>query len=150
MGNTDTNSFSETNNVIRGSYSSETYVGQTHFEQTDMFYVNDLTKLIDECNEEKKKIEVYLSKLEIINNKLLNCIEFLHKRCYFINTKHSNTINFVIANYLQLKNMLDNSISSYDNNFYEMEKLREKIYSIDVTVNNFKLNINAYNSNYQI
>ena len=79
--------------------------------------------------------------LKSIIYSVIHYIYFLDKRCNFVNITHSNTINFIIAHYRELKHLLDNAIYIYNKNLYNISLLNEKIYDINITINNLKSKI---------
>jgi hypothetical protein len=86
---------------------------------------------------EKKCIEKHLSSLECININILRYIHFLNKKCCVINISHNNTINFIIQNQLQLKQLLDKLTFVYNNNLYNINLITKKINIINLTTTMF-------------
>lgn len=133
------------NTTIRGTYTQNSDCQTNNF--SNIFFSNsksNLKELIEEYTKEKKYFENQLYQIELDNFKLLQYIHFLDKRCYFINLTHSNTINFIIANYRQLKNILDKLVIIYNNNLEYIKFNKEKIYNINMTINTLKLNMSYY------
>jgi len=130
------NSINDNYITIRGSYSST--VNWDMFDFLNTKNIND--NLINNYNEEKKHLENEVYEIEFNNIYLLNCIYFLDRRCNFKNITHSNTINFIIAHYRELKQLLDKTIYNYNKNLYNISLLNEKIYEINMTIYNLKQN----------
>ena len=86
---------------------------------------------------EKKCIETHLSRLECININLLRYIHFVNKQYCFINSSHNNTINFIMQNKLQLKQLLDKLAFVYNNNLYNINLITKKINIINLTTTMF-------------
>lgn len=137
--------FNSFHTTIRGSYTEILNYQYTDFSNN--FYVSDLKKIIEEQIKEKVKFESQILERELDNTRLLQNIYFLDRRCYFINITHSNTINFIIANYRQIKNILDKLIIMYNKNLDYINYLKEKIYSINLSINRLKSNINYHLNN---
>jgi hypothetical protein len=134
------NNFGSVNHIIRGSYTS--ILNSNYFDFSNSFYLSDLNQLIEGHIEEQTYFKKQIHKFELINIKLLQNIIFLDKRCNFVNITHSNTINFIIQNYRQLKHTLDNLIFIYNNNLDYINLLKEKNNNITININVLKLNIN--------
>lgn len=137
--------FNSFNYTIRGSYTP--ILNYQNVDLSNNFYISDLKQLIEDYTKEKKHFESEIFQLESDNIRLLQNIFFFDRRCYFINITHSNTINFIIANYSQLKNILDKLILIYNKNLDYINFKKEKIYSINLTINTLKSNINYYELN---
>ena len=86
-------------------------------------------------------MEKYLYNIKLINMNLLKNIRFLNKICYNVNIKHSNTINFVMKNYIYIKKILNNYIILYNENINKINITNRKI-------NNIKMNILYIKHNY--
>lgn len=134
------NNFNQFDTTIRGSY-TQIYNYQNN-DFSNNFYISALHQIIEEHTEEKKKIQNHIFNIELDNTRLLQHIYFLERRCYFLNFTHSNTINFVLANYKQLKHILDRLVIMYNKNLDYINYIKEKIYNIDLSINTIKLNIN--------
>lgn len=115
------------NNIIRGSYISDIYNSYC-----------DVNKIKHQYIEEKNNLEKQMANIELINIDLLQNIHSLNRRCYFINVTHNNTINFIIANYINLKKLLDDLISNYNNNVDKMKLLKQKLQYIELTIDKLK------------
>ena len=74
----------------------------------------------------KQNITTQINKLKIENKKMLHYIKLLYNRCFFVNKTNSNTTNYVLHNYHNLKIMLDNYIHNYNKNLYKIDILMEK------------------------
>ena len=135
MENSINNNFSPMKNTIRGSYA--TILNWKMFDFSNTIYKNN-NELIEEYVEEKNYLQKQIYDIEINNIDLLQYIYILDKRCSFINITHNNTMNFIIAHYRELKNILDNAIFIYNKNLYNIGLLNEKIYDINITINNLK------------
>jgi hypothetical protein len=140
------NNFDSVNHIIRGSYSS--ILNSNYFDFSNSFYLTDLNQLLECHIEEEKYLKKQIYELEFINIKLLKNIIFLDKRCNFVNITHSNTINFILQNYRQLKHVLDNLVIMYNNNLNHINSTKEKIFDINLYINKLKSNINYYKHNY--
>lgn len=136
MENNINNNFSPMKNTIRGSYSP--ILNWKMFDFSNTIYTNN--ELIEAYIEEKTYLQKQIYDIEINNISLLQYIHFLEKRCTLVNITHNNTINFIIAHYRELKHVLDNAISIYNKNLYNINLLNEKIYDITITIYNLKLN----------
>ncbi len=87
--------------------------------------------------DEKKYMEQYIYNLKYTNLQLLQHIHYLNNRCYLKNVTHNNTINFILNNYCQLKKLLTNSMSIYNQNLITIQVVEEEIYSINVIIQSF-------------
>jgi hypothetical protein len=134
------NNFNQFDTTIRGSY-TQIYNYQNN-DFSNNFYISALHEIKEEQTEEKKKFQNHIFNIELDNTRLLQHIYFLERICHFVNLKHSNTINFVIANYTQLKHILDRLVIMYNKNLDYINYIKEKIYNIDLSINRIKLNIN--------
>jgi hypothetical protein len=141
------NSINDNYITIRGSYFSNTknindnIINNYNKEKTP--FENDVFKniqdnIINNYNIEKKYFENEVYMIQLNNKYLLNIISFLEKRCTFVNITHSNTRNFIGAHYKELKHLLDKTIFKYKSNLYNIYLLNEKIYGINVIINNLK------------
>jgi hypothetical protein len=137
MENSTNNNFSQMKHTIRGSYSP--ILNWQMFDFSNTIYTNN--ELIEAYIEEKRYLEKQIYDIEINNISVIHYIYFLDKRCNFVNITHSNTINFIIAHYRELKHLLDNAIYIYNKNLYNISLLNEKIYDINITINNLKSKI---------
>jgi hypothetical protein len=81
-----------------------------------------------------KKIKICIYDIELLNIKLLQNIRFLNKICYFVNIKHSNTTNFIMRNYKQLKHLLDYYVILYNKNLNKINLMKEKINNINLNM----------------
>lgn len=122
--------YSAINNTIRGSYISDIY--NCYF---------DVNKIKNQYIEKKNHLENQMLNIELINIDLYQNIHSLNKRCYFINVTHNNTINFIIANYVNLKKLLDDLILNYNKNIDKIKLLHKKIEYIKLQIDklNYKL-----------
>ena len=119
--------YSAINNTIRGSYISDIY--NSYF---------DVNKIKHQYIEEKNHLEKQMLNIELINIDLLQNIHSLNKRCYFINVTHNNTINFIIANYVNLKKLLDDLMINYNKNVDKIKLLNQKIEYIELKIDRLK------------
>ncbi len=133
------NNFNSVTNTIRGSYSP--VLNWNIFDFPINNNISYKEELINEYIEEKKYLEKQIYEIEVNNINLLNNIYFFNKRCNYINITHSNTINFIIAHYRELKHILDKLIYIYNKNIYNINLLNEKIYEINMMIYNLKENI---------
>lgn len=119
--------------IISGSY--ETTINKKDFNFTNLFYLNDneytKNQYIFELNRKKQNI----IDLELINFNLLQNIYYFESKCKFKNLKNSNTTNFIIANYMNLKFLMDKLINSYNHNIIKINNLNEKIQNIISYIN---------------
>lgn len=126
------------NNGIRGSYSySQNSNNQDDY--SSIYCIYNLNELIQSYNKEKTLIEKDILQLELINIDLLKHISFFDKRYCLVNITHSNTANFIIANYKPLKYILDKLIFMYDTNLDIIYAKKEKLNNIILTINTLKL-----------
>lgn len=132
--------FNSFDTTIRGSYTQ--ILNYRNNDLLNNFYKSDLHQIIEEHIEEKNKLQNEIYYIELDNIRLLQHIYFLDKRCCLINITHSNTTNFILANYTQLKTILDRLIIIYNKNLDYITYIKEKIYNIDLSVSRLKLNIN--------
>jgi len=109
------------------------------FDFSNTIYTNN--ELIEAYIEEKRCLKKQIYDIEINNISLIQYIYFLDKRCNFVNITHNNTMNFIIAHYREFKNVLENAIYIYNKNVYNISLLNEKIYDINLTINNLKSKI---------
>lgn len=130
--------FNSFDTTIRGSYTQILNYQNNDFSNN--FYKSDLHQIIEEHIEEKNKIQNQILDIQLDNTRLLQHIFFLDKRCCLINITHSNTTNFILANYSQLKTILDRLIIIYNKNLEYINYFKEKIYSIDLSITTLKLN----------
>lgn len=127
-------------NGIRGSYS---YSQNLNVQcNNSIYFTYNLNELIAKYNKEKTLIEKDILQLEIDNIDLLKHIYFFDKRSSLVNIKHSNTINFIIANYKPLKYMLDKLVFMYDKNLDTINYKKEKLNNIILTINTLNWNMN--------
>lgn len=119
--------YDTTNNTIRGSYISDIY----------NYYV-DVHKIKHKYIEEIIHLEKKIFNIELINIDLLKNIHSLNKRCYFINVTHNNTINFIIANYVNLKKLLEDLIFNYNKNIDNINLLKQQIQYIELKIDSLK------------
>jgi len=125
---------SDPNNTIAGSYTlgnANKSGSDSIFYLPSIFNENDLEK---QYIEDKKNMEKYLYNIELINIQLLKKICFLNKICYFVNIKHSNTINFIMKNHKNLKQLLDNYMFYYNKNLNKINLTKKKIDIIDSNI----------------
>jgi hypothetical protein len=131
------------NNTIKGSYIS--HINQCDNNSSNNFYLPAIFNGIElekQYIEDIKKMTMYIYDIELVNMKLLQNISFLNKICYFVNITHSNTTNFIMRNYKQLKHLLDYYVILYNKNLNKINLMKEKI-------NNINLNLNmSYIENY--
>ncbi len=121
------------NNTITNSYTSinNNLDSDNIFFLPSIFNDNDLeTQFI----EDKENMEKYLYNIELININLLKNIRFLNKICYYVNIKNSNTINFVMKNYIYIKKILDNYIILYNENINKINITNRKINDININI----------------
>lgn len=137
--------FNSFDTTIRGSYTQILNYQNNDFSNN--FYISDLHQIIEEHIEEKKKFQNQILYIELDNTRLLQHIIFLDKRCCLINMTHSNTTNFILANYTQLKTILDRLIIIYNKNLDYITYIKEKMYNIDLSISRLKLNINYHYMN---
>jgi len=125
---------SNPNNTITNSYVSVNYNNldsDNTFFLPSIFNDNDLeTQYI----EDKKNMENYLYNIKLINMNLLKNIIFLNKICYNVNIKHSNTINFIMKNYIHIKKTLDNYLILYNENIIKINITNKKINDINTNI----------------
>lgn len=127
-------------NIIRGSYTSTLNHTHNDFSNNLFFYTrSDLKKIIESYVEEMIYIENHITQLEVDNIRLLQHIYFFDRRCYLSNITHSNTINFIMTNYRQLKHILDRLLFMYNKNLEYIMTNKEKIYNIIRNINSLKL-----------
>ena len=137
MENSTNNNFSQMKHTIRGSYSP--ILNWQMFDFSNTIYTNN--ELIEAYIEEKRCLKKQIYDIEINNISLIQYIYFLDKRCNFVNITHNNTMNFIIAHYRELKHVLDCTIHIYNKNVYNISLLNEKIYDINMIINNLKSKI---------
>jgi hypothetical protein len=142
MENNFNNNFDSINNIIRGSYTP--IINWQNIDFSNKFYITDLNILIKTHMNEQKYYEKKLYDTELSNIKLLQYINLLNKKCNLENTTHSNTINFILQNYRQLRYVLNNLLIIYNNNLNYITLTKEKIYDITISINTLKSNINDY------
>jgi hypothetical protein len=124
---------SQSINMITGVYSYMDF----NADLDNVFYLpsilneNDLEK---QYIEDKKKMERHICDIELINIKLLQNIRFLNKICCFVNIKHSNTTNFIMRNYRQIKQLLDNYVDIYNKNLNKINLMKQKINNINLNI----------------
>lgn len=124
---------SQSINMITGVYSYMDF----NADLDNVFYLpsilneNDLEK---QYIEDKKKMEIHICDIELINIKLLQNIRFLNKICCFVNIKHSNTTNFIMRNYRQIKQLLDNYVDIYNKNLNKINLMKQKINNINLNI----------------
>lgn len=107
------------------------------FNSSNTIY-KDKNKLIKTYIEKRTRLQKQIYTIEINNITLIRHMYFLEKRCNFVNITHSNTRNFIITHYGELKNLLDNTIYAYNKNLYNTSLLKEKINEINETIYNLK------------
>ena len=132
---------SNPNNIITSSYTSINY---NNLGSDNVFYLPSIfneSDLETQYIEDKENMEKYLYNIKLINMNLLKNIRFLNKICYNVNIKHSNTINFVMKNYIYIKKILNNYIILYNENINKINITNRKI-------NNIKMNILYIKHNY--
>jgi len=84
--------------------------------------------------QERKDLEKYFYKMKNVNKLLLQKIRFLNKISCITNVTHSNTINFIIKNNRQLKQLLNNQIIIFNENLNKIITTKEKIDNIDSNI----------------
>lgn len=117
------------NHIIKGTYVSSDSINPK---------INSILETIYEYTNERNYMEQCLYNIQYINQTLSQKINYLQKRCDLINITHSNTMNFILANYIKLKKLLDNYITVYNNNLDNMLILRNNIYSLNFTIHFLK------------
>ena len=125
---------SNPNNIIANSYTSINYNNldsDNTFFLPSIFNDNDLES---QYIEDKKYMEKYLYNIELINMNLLKNIRFLNKICYSVNIKNSNTINFVMKNYIYIKKILDKYIILYNENVIKINITNKQINDINTNI----------------
>ena len=125
---------SNPNNIIANSYASINYNNldsDNTFFLPSIFNDNDLES---QYIEDKKYMEKYLYNIELINMNLLKNIRFLNKICYSVNIKNSNTINFVMKNYIYIKKILDKYIILYNENVIKINITNKQINDINTNI----------------
>jgi len=132
---------SSNNVVIRGSYNDNILYSYDFnpFIPLSLYtnYKKQMYKTyIDEKNELNKKL-IYYDKM---NKKLIEQIKHIERKCNLMNVKHSNTSNFIIKNFKQLSDMLNDYIYVYNQNIYDMNTIIEQINCIDMNLDNMKYN----------
>lgn len=133
-------------NTIRGAYNIFSN-NSTSNDSNNLLYCDiksSLKKLIEGYIEEKKNIQIHIYQLKIDNFRLLQHIHFLDKRRNIINITHSNTTNFIIANYQQIKNVLDRLITIYNKKLDYINLYNQKIYNINITIVTLETKMNDY------
>jgi len=131
----DNNPTSNSVNTITGSYMSDMTFNKSDLD--NIFYLPSIFNDIDlekKYIEEKKNMEKYLYDIELVNIKLLQNIRFFYKICCFVNIKHSNTNNFVMKNYIQIKQLLDNYVDIYNKNLNKINLMKQKINNINLNI----------------
>jgi hypothetical protein len=129
------NNNSRPNNTIKGSYIS--HVNWFDYNSSEKFFLPAIFNGIELENryiEDIKKIKICIYDIELLNIKLLQNIRFLNKICYFVNIKHSNTTNFIMRNYKQLKHLLDYYVILYNKNLNKINLMKEKINNINLNM----------------
>ena len=128
------------NNTIRGSY---TYVSN--------IFIDDVTIIKNKLLEEKKDIEENIARLEFETSNVFRNILFFDKLYYFYQNqqiKHSNTINVIIKNYSQIKYIFDRLVYIYNRNCNNIITMKEKIHTIDISIDRYNSTINGYQKSY--
>jgi hypothetical protein len=129
---------SNPNNIITSSYTSINY---SNLGSDNVFYLPSIfneSDLDTQYIEDKENMEKYLYNIELINMNLLKNIIFLNKICYNVNIKHSNTINFVMKNYIHIKKTLDNYLILYNENIIKINITNKKINDINIKMKYFQ------------
>ena len=129
---------SNPNNIITSSYTSINY---NNLGSDNVFYLPSIfneSDLETQYIEDKENMEKYLYNIELINMNLLKNIIFLNKICYNINIKHSNTINFMMKNYIHIKKTLDNYLILYNENIIKINITNKKINDINIKMKYFQ------------
>jgi len=85
---------------------------------------------------EKNSIDTHLSSLECVNINILHYIKFLNTKYYVINT-HNNTINFIMQNQLQVKDLLDKLNFIYNDSLSKINLIKKKLNIINLTSSMF-------------
>lgn len=131
-------------NKITGSYGSEIVFNNLGSDNIfclpSIFCENDLEK---QYIDEKKNMEKYLNDIQLVNIDLLQNIYFFDKKCRFVNITHSNTNNFIMRNYIQLKQLINNYAFNYNKNINKIILTKEKINNINSDI----LYLNYHNAN---
>ena len=125
---------SNPNNTITSSYASINY---NNLDSDNIFFLPSIfndNDLESQYIEDKKNMEIYLYNIKLINMNLLKNIRFLNKICYNVNIKHSNTINFVMKNYIYIKKILNNYIILYNENINKINITNRKINDIKMNI----------------
>lgn len=125
------------NNTITGSY-----------EYKSIYYSDDTIKniksIVNNLLNEKQDIKDEIIKIEYINSNILRNIYFFDKIYCYERIRHNNTINFVLKNYSQIKGLLDRFNNIYNYNYNTIYILKEKIYTLDLTIDSYNLHITNY------
>lgn len=125
---------SNPNNTITNSYASVNY---NNLDSDNTFFLPSIfneSDLETQYIEDKENMEKYLYNIELINMNLLKNIIFLNKICYNVNIKHSNTINFIMKNYIHIKKTLDNYLILYNENIIKINITNKKINDINTNI----------------
>ena len=125
---------SNPNNTITNSYVSVNY---NNLDSDNTFFLPSIfneSDLETQYIEDKENMEKYLYNIELINMNLLKNIIFLNKICYNVNIKHSNTINFIMKNYIHIKKTLDNYLILYNENIIKINITNKKINDINTNI----------------
>jgi len=119
--------------IISGSYDST--INKKEFYSNNIFnlFDNEYTKnqYITELNKKKQNV----LELELINTNLLHNIYSFENKCRLKNIKNSNTTNFIIANSINIKFLIERMINIYNENIIKINNLNEKIQNITSYIN---------------
>ena len=125
---------SNPNNTITSSYTSINY---NNLDSDNIFFLPSIfndSDLESQYIEDKENMEKCLYNIKLINMNLLKNIQLLNKICYNVNIKHSNTMNFIMKNYIYIQKKLNNYIILYNENIIKINITNRKINDININI----------------